>query len=269
MDAAKGMAILATNPGSIKDYIEGKEIESKALPIICVPTSSGTGSEVTPYAVFTDRAARTKAAIANQQIFPFLSIIDPELTYSMPASVVVNTGLDALTHSIEAFLSTKSFDLNDQLALRSIELVIDNLEKAATKNRPHMDNMAYASLLGGIAITHASTILPHIMGYPLTVYHNIPHGKANAIIMPAFLDYMKEHSYTKVKVETIIDMFKARGGINSFIAKLGVSTKLSDYGVYKSEFDGYASKVILKDDVKITPLEITEEVIKNIYLNSF
>ena len=269
MDVAKGIAILSNNPNSIKDYIEGKEFENKALPIICVPTSSGTGSEATPFAVFTDRFAGTKAAISNHQIFPFLSILDPELTYSMPASVVINTGLDALTHSIEAYLSTESFDLNDQLALRSIELVIDNLEGAASKNTKSMDKMAYASLLGGIAITHASTILPHIMGYPLTVYHNIPHGRANAIIMPAFLDFMKEYAYNKDKVELVLEMFKVKGGINNFINNLGVSTKLSDYGVNKNEFDDYTSKVIVKGDVKITPAEITEEVIKNIYLYSY
>jgi len=269
MDAAKGIAILSTNSGSIKDYIEGKEFENSPLPIVCMPTSSGTGSEATPFAVFTNRAAGTKAAIANSQIFPFLSILDPELTYSMPSSVVINTGLDALTHSIEAYLSTESYDLNDQLALRSIGLVISNLEEAATKNTTAMDKMAYASLLGGMAITHASTILPHIMGYPLTVHHNIPHGKATAIIMPAFLDYMKKHSSNKGKVEIIMNMFKPKGGINSFITKLGVSTKLSDYGVDKSEFDSYASKVIKKSDVKITPAEITEEVIKSIYLNSY
>ncbi len=269
MDAAKGIAILASNPGSVKDYIEGKEVKNKPLPIICVPTSSGTGSEATPYAVFTDRVLGTKAAIANSQIFPILSIIDPELTYSMPASVVINTGLDALTHSIEAYLSTESYDLNDQLALRSIELVIDNLENAASKKIEAMDKMAYASLLGGMAITHASTILPHIMGYPLTVYHNIPHGKANAIIMPAFLDFMKEHSYYKDKVQLIFDMFKAKDGIKAFINKLGVSIKLSEYGVEKIEFDNYMAKVITKDDVKITPANITEEVIKNIYLNLY
>ena len=269
MDAAKGIAILSTNPGSIKDYIEGKEFENKPLPIVCIPTSSGTGSEATPFAVFTDRTAGTKAAIANPQIFPFLSVLDPELTYTMPASVVINTGLDALTHSIEAYLSTESFELNDQLALRSVKMVIHNLEKAATKNTASMDKMAYTSLLGGMAITHASTILPHIMGYPLTVHHNIPHGKANAIIMPAFLDYMKEHSYCKDKVQLILDMFISKGGINSFINNLGVSTKLSDYGVNKNEFDDYSSKVIVKGDVQITPAKITEEVIKNIYLDSY
>ena len=269
MDAAKGIAIMATNQGCISDYIQGMTFRNNPLPIVCIPTSSGTGSEVTPFAVFIDPGQVAKVAIAHSKIFPFLSIIDPELTYSMPPAVIVNTGLDALSHSIEAYLSTESYDLIDQISLRSIEIVIDNIEKAVKKDTIAMDNMAYASTLGGMAITHASTILLHIMGYPLTVYHNIPHGKANAIILPAFMEYMRENSYVKDKVEKVLQMFEKKHGINNFINNMGVSTKLSDYGINKNEFQAFTQKVIIKSDVKITPADITEDVIYNIYLNSY
>jgi len=269
MDAAKGIAILVSNSGGIKEYLDGKQFENNALPVVCIPTSSGTGSEATPYAVFTDQANETKAAIAHSSIFPVVSIVDPEFTYSMPQSVVLNTGLDALTHSIEAYLSTESFDLNDQIALRSISMVIDHLENAVTKNTDAMNRMAYASVLGGIAISHASTILPHIMGYPLTVYHHVPHGLANALIMPAFLEFMEENSTVKEKINTLTELFKPKGGVTNFITELGVSLKLSDYGVLSEEFDNFTEKVIVKGDVKISPARITKEVIKSIYLNSF
>lgn len=269
MDAAKGIAILAVNNGKLDDYINGKEFENSPLPIICVPTSSGTGSEVTPYAVFTDKYQKIKTAIAHDKIFPKTAIIDPELTYSMPEQVIINTGLDALTHSIEAFLSTESFDLNDQLALQSIEIIIDNLGNAAMGYRPSMDKMAHASMLGGIVIAHASTILPHIMGYPLTVHYNIPHGKANAIILPAFLKFMNQNSTDKMKVKTILEMFDYVGGVEKFIKTLGVSTKLSDYGISKNEFAQFARKTIVKADIKITPVELTEESIISIYNMAF
>ena len=265
MDAAKGIAVLAKNKGELIDYINGKEFENSPLPIICIPTSSGTGSEVTPYAVFTDPKQEIKTAIAHDKLFPKTSIIDPELTYSMPKHVIINTGLDALTHSIEAYLSTQSFDLNDQLALQSINLIINNLEKATSGEHEAMSNMAHASMLGGIAIAHASTILPHIMAYPLTVYYKIPHGKANAIILPAFLDFMSKHSSDKNKIETVVNMFKPIGGVDKFINNLGVSTKLSDYGINKSEFEKFADKTIIKGDVKITPAKITKESIISIY----
>jgi alcohol dehydrogenase len=265
MDAAKGIAILATNKGTLAEYISGKEIENAPLPIICIPTSSGTGSEVTPYAVFTDPDQEIKTAIAHDKIFPQTSIIDPELTYSMPEQVTVNTGLDALTHSIEAFLSTESFELNDQLAIQSIKIIIENLGNAAKGKHEAMDKMAHASMLGGIAIAHASTILPHIMGYPLTVFHNIPHGKANAIILPAFLNYMKKNSTAKEKVEIILNLFEKVDGVEKFINDLGVSTKLSDYGINKTEFEQFAKKTIVKGDVNITPAKLTEKSIVSIY----
>lgn len=269
MDAAKGIAILATNSGSIREYLEGKQFGNNALPVICIPTSSGTGSEATPYAVFTDKINETKAAIAHPSIFPVISIVDPVLTYSMPKSVVLNTGLDALTHSIEAYLSTESFDLNDQIALRSISTVLEHLEKAVAKVASAMAHMAYASLLGGIAISHASTILPHIMGYPLTVYHNVPHGLANALVMPAFLEFMAKNSTVKDKVDRLSTMFESKGGVRGFLENLGVSTGLASYGVSKDELENFCSKVIVKGDVKITPANITNSVIKEIYLNSF
>lgn len=269
MDAAKGIAILITNGGEIMEYINGKGLTQNALPIICIPTTSGTGSEVTPYAVFTDPKEEIKTAIAHDQLFPQTSIIDPELTYSMPKSVIINTGLDALSHSVEAYLSTESFDLNDQLALESIELIIENLENASNSDHSAMAKMAHASMLGGIAIAHASTILPHIMGYPLTVFHQIPHGLANAIILPEFLEFMRRNSTETEKVNNLFNLFEKVDGIKKFIHKLGISTKLSDYGIKKSEIDLFAEKTIVKGDVKITPAELSKEKIVEIYKASF
>ena len=125
--------------------------------------------------------------------------------------------------------------------------------------------MAYASMISGIAITHAGTILLHIMGYPLTVFHQVPHGKASGILLPAFMHFMKESSSVQDKVIVIEKMFEDKGGIEAFVNGIGISTKLSDYGVKKSELNLYVQKTIVKSDVKITPAEITESVILDIY----
>ena len=269
MDAAKGIALLVQNPLSLNKYLSGHKVEKDTLPIICIPTTSGTGSEVTPYAVFSDHEDQSKKAVAHKKLFPIISFLDPELTYSMPKNVIISTGLDAFTHSVEAYLSNLSFDLNDQLALNSIKTIIDNLEKASKHKEAAMDKMAYASMLAGISITHASTILPHIMGYPLTVFHNIPHGLANAILLPAFIDYLKENNLVAEKIKKLHKLFSEVGGIKYFINNLGISTKLSDYGVQQKELSGYVEKVIHKSDIEITPGNITEDVIQNLYLNSF
>ena len=255
----------AINKEFLTELITLDKLPVAPLPLICIPTTSGTGSEVTPYAVFTDRNGLNKCGYENQKIFPQAALVDPELTYTMPESVVINTGMDVLTHSIEAFLSAKAFPMNDLVAIESIRLVIKNLKSAAAKNREAMSQMAYASVLGGIAITQSGTILLHIMGYPLTVYRNIPHGKANAILLPSFLDFMKNNSYVKEKVKAIEGLFVDVGGVKQFINNLGIATKLSSYDIKEKEIDEFVGKVIVKGDVKITPAEVTKKEISEIY----
>jgi 1,3-propanediol dehydrogenase/alcohol dehydrogenase len=265
MDAAKGIAVLSTNEGGMLDYMEGKNLAHDPLPVICIPTSSGTGSEVTPYAVFTDRKRQTKGGFSHPKIFPQVSIVDPELTYSMPKSVIINTGLDALTHAIEAFLSTDAFELNDALALHAINIILKELPEASHKSKTAMDALAYAAMIAGITITHAGTILLHIMAYPLTVFHSIPHGKANAILLPGFLEFMKEKSFVKDKVRQLDEIFQAVNGIDAFIHRFEISTELSSYGIRPSQFDLFAKKTIIKDDIKITPAKISKSDIHDIY----
>jgi alcohol dehydrogenase class IV len=265
MDAAKGIALLGTNDGTLAEYLDGRRPERPPLPIIAVPTTSGTGSEVTPYAVFTDVEALTKRALSDPGLFPVLSVIDPALTYSMPEALVVSTGLDALTHAVEAYLSTEAFPVNDRIALEAIETVLAFLPAARRRDRPAMDAMAYASMLGGIAITHASTILPHIMGYPLTVFHRVPHGLASAVLLPEFLRYLGRQSTVPEKVEHLARMLAPSGGLEAFLEHLGVSCRLRTYGVTPRDIPLFVPRVIVKGDVAITPASITEEVIAAIY----
>jgi alcohol dehydrogenase class IV len=266
MDAAKGIAVLARNNGDLKEYTAGRPFEKSPLPIVCIPTTSGTGSEVTPFAVFTDPEDEQKVGYANPGLFPQLAIVDPELTYSMPEKVLVNTGFDALIHSIEAYLSTESFPLNDQLALHSIEVAVANLKRARAKDEEAMDAMAYSATIAGIAIANAGTILLHIMAYPLTVFHHIPHGLANAILLPEFIRFMKEKSSVKEKVGKIEELFDRVGGIEKFINDgFSISTRLRDYGISENELPEFAAKTIKKSDIGITPAAVTEADIIELY----
>lgn len=269
IDTAKGIAAFSTNKGNIKEYLEGKALTANPIPIISIPTTSGTGTEVTPYAIFTDIEKEKKMCLSSPKIFPKFSIVDPELTYSMPEHIIINTGVDALTHAIEAYLSTVTFPLNDIFAINSIKVILKNLNRASKKDKEAMNKMAYASMLAGISIAHASTILLHIMGYPLTVFHGIPHGKANGILLPAFFDFMKENSYSKEKIRTIERMFEEFGGVGNYINELNIGTKLSSLGIKKEEFEKFAQETIVKDDIKITPAQVTKEDIIGIYNNAY
>ncbi len=265
MDAAKGIATLAVNNGDMKDYMRGTPLERDPLPVICVPTTSGTGSEVTPFAVFTDSVLKTKGGFCHPGIFPRLAIVDPELSYSMPERLAVNTGLDVLTHALESYLSTEATPLTDALALQAVGIVLDNLPAAARKDKPAMDAMSYASMTAGVVIAHAGTILLHILAYPLTVFHGIPHGLANALLLPAFLDFMRSRSRVGERVEDLDRAFRNAGGLEAFLAGLSVRTGLSSYGIGKEEFGLFAAKTIVKGDIAITPADIAEEDLVAIY----
>jgi alcohol dehydrogenase class IV len=265
MDAAKGIALKARNRGPLSRFLRGEPLEEDPLPGAGIPTTSGTGSEVTPYAVFTDFENQTKSAISHPKLFPEVAIIDPELTYSMPSAVVLNTGLDVLAHAAEAYLSTLSFPVNDTLALHALETALTRLPGAVRKNTDDMDQMAFAATMAGIAITNASTILPHVAGYPLTVFHGVPHGRASAIMLAAALAFLRDSGSAPEKVAVLDRVFAHRGGLGGFLHDLGVATRLSEYGVREDEISGYVEKTMVKGDLKITPAEISAASLAEIY----
>ena len=178
---------------------------------------------------------------------------------------VVNTGLDVLSHAVEAYLSTLSFPLNDALALHAVGVTLSSLGRAARHDREAMDDMAAAAAVAGAAIAHASTILPHIMGYPLTVHHGVAHGRASAVMMVHVLEALGADSSCPAKVRAVDALFAPHGGAEGFLKSLGVPTRLSDYGVREDELALYARKTIVKADVRITPASVTAERLERIY----
>ncbi|MEA3485699.1 MAG: iron-containing alcohol dehydrogenase, partial [Candidatus Aerophobetes bacterium] len=188
MDAAKGMAVLSTNPSPLTQYFGRNKIKKTPLSLIEIPTTAGTGSEVTPYAVLTDnqKAHPQKKTIADPLIIPKVSLVDPQLTLSLPASVTADTGIDALSHAIEGYISNNSQPLSDYLALKAVELlayylpeVMDNPENIKARG-----GVLYASLLAGMVIAQTGTILVHGMGYRITSDLGLSHGRANGLLLP-------------------------------------------------------------------------------------
>ena len=270
LDAAKGIALLATGARALTDILDGAPFEGDPLPTICIPTTSGTGSEVTPYAVFTDRARGLKRGYANEKLFPIAAIVDPALTYSMPGELVVNTGMDVITHAIEAFLSTDATPPSDVLALEALEIAVAELGAAREADHAAMQRMAHASTVAGMAIARAGTILLHIMAYPLTVLHQVPHGRANAVLLPAFLEFMERKSTRPERVAKVIELF-GRHGLTpaAFVSEQGIDARLSKCGVEEDELLGYAQQTIVKDDVRITPAPVGVEDIAKLYRAAF
>ena len=191
MDVAKAVSILITNGGKAEDYLGLGKIKKPGVPKIMVPTSAGTGAEVTFTAVFINEKTKSKGGMNGDPLYPDAALLDPELTVSLPPHVTAATGIDALTHALEAFVSTQAHPISEMYSLEAIGLISANLGKAYA----HGDNiearsaMLMGSLLGGKALATAGVGLVHAMAYPLGGMFGIPHGLANAVLLPYVTAY--------------------------------------------------------------------------------
>jgi len=185
-DCAKGLGLVAANGGNISDY-EGLDKSTKQLPpFVAVNTTAGTGSEMTRFCIITNTSRKVKMAIVDWRVTPNVSINDPDLMVGMPPALTAATGMDALTHSIEAYVSSASTPLTDSAALMSIKLIAKYLPKAVANgtNIEAREKMAYAQFLGGMAFNNASLGYVHAMAHQLGGFYNLPHGVCNAILLP-------------------------------------------------------------------------------------
>jgi alcohol dehydrogenase len=197
MDVSKFTAMLAVNDGRMEDYMPGGKYagktadELKCLPIICIATTSGTGAEATPFAVVLNEENNNKPGMGYDFWYPRLSIVDPELTVSMPADVTRNTGVDVLYHALEAYISNTTTPFATILAAEAIRLTVANL-KTAIEHPADIEArgaMAWASTLAGIAISTGGTIAIHGMGHPIGGHTDAAHGATLSAIAPTILDY--------------------------------------------------------------------------------
>ena len=187
IDAAKAIAILTANPEPLSQYQGYHKIPRAGAPLIVIPTTAGTGSEVTKVAVITDTARDVKMMMLDRHLLPAVALVDFELTLSMPPGLTAHVGVDTLTHGIEAYVSRKASALTDPLALTCIRLVSENLETAwrDPANRAAREGMMLAAPLGGMAFANSSVALVHGMSRPIGATFHVPHGLSNAVLLPA------------------------------------------------------------------------------------
>lgn len=185
-DCAKGIALVATNGGAIADY-EGVDKSAKPqLPLVAINTTAGTASEMTRFCIITDDSRHVKMAIVDKNTTPVLSVNDPDLMLGMPAALTAATGMDALTHAIEAYVSTAATPITDACALQAVSLISQHL-RAAVKQGSDLEareKMAYAQFLAGMAFNNASLGYVHAMAHQLGGFYDLPHGVCNAILLP-------------------------------------------------------------------------------------
>ena len=191
IDAAKGIAALATNPGKMSDFAGANKIPRPGAPLIAIPTTAGTGSEVSQFTIITDTTRDVKMLIASLNIMPRVALVDPLMTLTMPQKITAATGLDALTHAIEAFVSVKAQPITDTLALQAIRFIAGNIRQAWSNgdNVEARTNMMIGALQAGMAFSNSSVALVHGMARPIGAYFHIPHGISNAALLPTVIEF--------------------------------------------------------------------------------
>lgn len=207
-DCAKGIALVASNGGKIADY-EGVDQSAKPMmPLIAINTTAGTASEMTRFCIITDEERHIKMAIVDKHTTPLISVNDPELMLAKPASLTAATGMDALTHAVEAYVSIAATPITDAVAIKAIELIQAHL-RTAVKNGEDLEareQMAYAQFMAGMAFNNASLGYVHAMAHQLGGFYDLPHGVCNAILLPHVQRYNAQ-----VCPERLRDVAKAMG----------------------------------------------------------
>ena len=278
-DCAKGIALVAANGGEIKDY-EGVNVSRKPqMPLVAINTTAGTASEITRFCIITDEERHVKMAIVDKNTTPVMSVNDSELMKGMPASLTAATGMDALTHAVEAYVSTIATPITDCTAIKAIELIGQYLRRATGNGADSeaREQMAYAQLLAGMAFNNASLGYVHAMAHQLGGFYDLPHGVCNAVLLPHVQAYN-----ARVRPERLADVAVALGenvsgmsdfeaaeraliAISRLAADVGIPAGLTELGVKEEDFEILATNA-LKDACGLTnPKQATLEEIIAIY----
>jgi len=282
MDVAKAVGILATNGGTIAAY-EGKPdaVRADLPPFVCVPTTCGTGSEVTPFAVITDEARHWKMSIASPREVPRVAIIDPDLFLKMPAPLIAATGMDALTHAIESYTNQNVQPFADAFDIHAIRLIGMYLRPAvANGNREAMAHMAVAATMAGMGFSQNRLGIVHAISHPVTSYVGTPHGIANAILLPYVMEYnaigagqrMVEvgRALSSDNPQMIWNASPQMGiqAVRALSRDVGIPETLGEVGVTEEQVAAIAADAMKSGNIAINPRRVSLQDIERIIRNA-
>lgn len=278
LDTAKAISAIKNipinNEGDLRKIIleEGYNCKNNFIPIIAIPTTSGTGSEVTPWSTIWDFRGKKKYSISSINLYPKMAIIDPELTLDLTKQLTAITGLDALSHAIESYWARNTNNISRLFAIQSIETIVSTLPNLI-KNLDNLElrkQMALASLYAGLAFSNTRTTACHSISYPLTIMYDIPHGVAVSMTLGKIFEINKENivgadelfkAFSKVNVNDIDDFIKNIFKISN------INYKLGDYGVEKDDIPRIVSGSFTKGRMDNNPVDITEKQLEDILIN--
>lgn len=266
LDVSKLSAAMRDNPGEVRDLIGVKEpFERKGAFIVAVPTTSGSGSEVTPFCVIMDRERKKKAPVTSRFCYPDVALDDPKLTYSCPKQVTVNAGVDALSHCIEAFLSKRANPITERFSLEGIKLCFRYLKNAVENDALARNKMMLASLYGGLAISNAGAGLVHQLGHSLTFLRGYPHGYTMGLFLVPVLEFYGESIRDRLNVlEGYLGLRHFVAFLARFLRELGIP-EVSQLQLTEEEREAAVNFVLSRKSIfEVLPVKVTREDIENL-----
>ena len=266
MDVAKAVGVVAKYGGSITQYEGGGKVPGDIIPLIAIPTTAGTGSEVTAFSVITDHSRNYKLTVFSYKLIPAYAILDAELLTTAPASVAAACGIDAMVHALEAYISKDASPFSDAMAEKALELIGKNIRSyvADRTNVEAAENMLVGSLFAGIAFSWARLGDVHAMSHPVSAYFHVPHGVANSILLPTVLEYnaLADHGRYEVIYNYIregnapIDDFKPEmlvEEVRKMNRDLGIPASLSEVGVTEDKIEAMAKDAVIHPNTQVNP----------------
>lgn len=259
LDVAKAAAALTTNPGTPGDYVGREKLTADPLPIVAIPTTAGTGSEVTMWSVLTDADSGAKVSIGSVRIMPRVALLDPELTYGLPPALTAATGMDALSHAVESYGSVWNHPIAESLALRAIELIGRHLRTAvdAGTDADARRGMLMASLISEMAANSTRLGLCHALALPVGAIRHVPHGLANAMLLPEVARFNAEADPERYRtVARLLDgSDDAAVAIDRLRRGIGITDGLGAWHVEPGDYERLANMAMKSDNVLANPRE--------------
>jgi len=248
LDVAKAVACLSRLKGSPREYHQGREVEAAGLPFVAIPTTAGTGAEITSNSVLTDRSKKVKKSIRSPYMIARVVLVDPLLTLSMSAELTAHTGMDALTQALESFICRTSNPISDSLALRAVDLLFHNLPEAVRKgkNVKIREKVALGSLLSAMAFSQTGVGAVHALSHPVGARFGVPHGLACAVLLPGVMEFNLEVCREKFSL-----LAGKMGGekpeevpevLRELLKKVGISPTLKEWGIKEEDLPLLASQ---------------------------
>jgi alcohol dehydrogenase class IV len=273
MDVGKAVAMLAAHPGPLRAYEGVGKVPGPIAPLVCVPTTAGTGSEVTMFTVLTDRQRVFKMTIGSQHLLPRIAICDPDLTVTMPQTLTAATGMDALTHAIESYTNTVHHRLAKTYALEAMRLIAESLRPAYANGRDTAarTQMLLASTMAALAFTRTRLGNVHAMSHPVGAHFNVPHGIANAVLLPYVMEWnlpgcldtfpavaaalgaQPDHGSPRAAAMVAVDAVRDLG------RDVGIPERLRDLGVRREGLEALARDAMLSGNIAVNPRSTTYE----------